>query len=591
MAEHPRPDEVTEEERAEQPPQDAGTRLREAARKYSDASRRRHAEAWRKHTEAMAREGARRARPLGAAVRERMHQFEERMRQSTGPPPPPGLPRPPVIDMRVRVSYDQVWGPILLFLKAYWRYILGVPFRSETYRKFAYHFVGLPIGICYFVFLLVGLIIGVSTVPIIIGFPILFIILKFAFRFGAFERRMAKNLLGVTIPPPIQPGLGQRSRWRRFMAQLRDQVTWTNILYLVLKLPFACLSVFVVGFFVGRTLNFLVSGQIWFWNPRSPDLGGFILRLFEAGIFFYLTLHVSNGVAYLAGRYARAMLGPNEAALRLVETEQIAEQERVKAERADQSRKELIVNVSHELRTPTASIRGHVESLLIAMDKEKGAGPGVDTQQLQSYLNIIHRETERLSTLVDDLLTLARSESDELRLNLQRVNPAEVVAEVHETLAPLAWRQRSVTLVKDVQPDLPLTWADRQRLLQVVLNLVRNAITHTPAGGIVSIGLGMAGPHHVALVVADTGSGIPPEEIDYIFDRFYRVDASRTRTSGGFGLGLAIVKELVTAMGGTVSVASKVGEGSAFRVLLRVVDSEVGAPAQPVETREPARIE
>ena len=108
---------------------------------------------------------------------------------------------------------------------------------------------------------------------------------------------------------------------------------------------------------------------------------------------------------------------------------------------------------------------------------------------------------------------------------------------------------------------------------------VRNAITHTPAGGIVSIGLSSAGPHYVALIVADTGAGIPPEEIDHIFERFYRVDASRARTSGGFGLGLAIVKELVTAMGGTVAVSSKVGEGSAFRVLLRVAEAGAGAPA------------
>ena len=119
------------------------------------------------------------------------------------------------------------------------------------------------------------------------------------------------------------------------------------------------------------------------------------------------------------------------------------------------------------------------------------------------------------------------------------------------------------------QPNLPLVLADRQRLVQVLTNLVRNAITSTPAGGIVSISLEQADAHHLALIVEDSGVGIPADELQKIFERFYRTDTSRSRKTGGFGLGLAIVHELVTAMGGSISVASTVGQGSRFCVLLR----------------------
>ena len=457
--------------------------------------------------------------------------------------------------------------------------IFGVPFRQQTYLNMAYLLLQFPLGLVYFLIIVVGLILGAALVPILIGFLILFFTLIAASALGRRERRIAKRLLGISIPEPIEPDDAQRSGFRRLTSQLRDQTTWTILLYLVIKFPLGIATFALTSSLIAWTVTEAIGVNAGIfgggpWSPGEPPF--FILR---AVIYGYISLHLINGVAYLSGRLARHMLGPSDTAIQLAATEQVAVEEREKAELADKSRRELIVNVSHELRTPTASIRGHVESLLMSLDNGQGRIDAVEPGQLHNYLSIIHRETERLSTLVDDLLTLARSESDELRLVVQPASVQDVVAEVHETLAPLAWRQRSITLVQDIQPNLPKVWADRQRLLQVLLNLVRNAITHTPAGGIVSIGLSTAGPHYVALIVADTGSGIPPEEIDHIFERFYRVDASRTRASGGFGLGLAIVKELVTAMGGTVAVSSKVGEGSAFRVLLRVAEAGAGAPA------------
>jgi signal transduction histidine kinase len=287
-------------------------------------------------------------------------------------------------------------------------------------------------------------------------------------------------------------------------------------------------------------------------------------------------------MALLSARFARLMLGQSDLAARLTATQAVAQAATVKAEESDQKRRELIVNVSHELRTPIASIRGHVDSLLIGLERPAAveAAPAQPTE-LRNYLGIISRETERLGSLVDELLSLARAESGELKIALAPVAVGEVVEEVYATIAPLAKRERQIIVVRDIAPDLPLVVADRQRLGQVLLNLVRNAIAYTPTGGIVSIGLRADGPGRVALSVADTGIGIPQEDLDRIFERFYRTDASRARTSGGFGLGLAIVRDLVAAMGGEIAVASTVGEGSTFTVTLRTAAQLPAVPSAP----------
>ena len=225
------------------------------------------------------------------------------------------------------------------------------------------------------------------------------------------------------------------------------------------------------------------------------------------------------------------------------------------------------MNVSHELRTPVASISGHVESLLLATLEGTVTPPPT---VLYNYLNIVHTEVERLGMLVDDLLSLARAESGEMHLHITEVNANDVIEEVYQALMPLAQRQRKVTLVRGTSFNLPPVLADRQRLAQILLNLVRNAITSTPAGGIVEMSLEQPDAQHLALVVADSGIGIAADDLAHIFDRFYRVDSSRTRASGGFGLGLAIVHDLVTAMGGSISVISEVGKGSRFCVVLPV---------------------
>ena len=271
-----------------------------------------------------------------------------------------------------------------------------------------------------------------------------------------------------------------------------------------------------------------------------------------------------NALAAGWGLLARLLLGMGNAELQVAEARVVAAHEQARAESADQRRRELIVNISHELRTPIANIKGHVESLRMPL------GPRLTEVERDQYLAIVARQTDRLGSLVDDLLALARADADELHLDLKPVQIDEVVTEVHQALAPLAAREKQVKLIHNPAPDLPRALADRERLTQVVLNLVRNSITATPIGGLVFLDLDEADESHLSLRVSDTGHGIPDEELERVFERFYRSDASRQRSTGGFGLGLSIVRDLVEAMGGTVSVTSTVGIGSCFTVLLRI---------------------
>jgi len=151
---------------------------------------------------------------------------------------------------------------------------------------------------------------------------------------------------------------------------------------------------------------------------------------------------------------------------------------------------------------------------------------------------------------------------------------AALVTEVAALMRPLAQNEGQIALTVDARPGLPLALADADRLRQILENLVRNAVRHTPDGGIIALAVA-AGDGGIIITVADTGEGIAPEHLSHIFERFYRVDQARTRGLGGAGLGLAIVREFVELMGGRVTVESAPGEGSCFQVLLPLATPSV----------------
>ena len=390
----------------------------------------------------------------------------------------------------------------------------------------------------------------------------------FWWHLAVFEHRLTGRWLHIELPTLVRP---QPIAGKRIIAS--GLLPSSSLGYLLAKIPLGVIALLIV--------IAAISGSVWFMdiaaNLWSILLGNIfdpvrlVMAVGTTGLSIavpYAAMYALNTLAYVTGRFAQRAFSPSASVRRLLEAEALVAQARTKVEQAERSRQDLIVNVSHELRTPTASIRGHIESLLIALDEPES--PVASPEVLRDYLNIVQREAVRLGTLVDELLALARAETDELQLSLTPVDAADVVAEVHASLATLARRERQVTLVHEIQPALPPLIADRQRLVQVLLNLVRNAITYTPPGGLVSMMLQRADDDNLVIAVADTGSGIDSEDIDRIFERFYRTDASRARSSGGFGLGLAIVRDLVEAMGGTIHVESTLGEGSCFEVTLPI---------------------
>lgn len=456
--------------------------------------------------------------------------------------------------------------------------------RRQSYMNMLYLLIAFPLGLAYMLVVVTGLAAGLSTVVAGVGLLILLVTLAGARGLGSFERELTMWWLGVAIAPMHHPSVLRLTLWQRTTALLRNRMTWTSLLYLLVKFPFGTLTFSMVFALIALTTALICAPlTIIFQAVVSGPLDkAQKYSLLVSPLYFLLgvvvgvlTLYACDGLAWVWAQFARVTLGMSEAELQLTQARETATRAQAQAARAEQSRRELIVNISHELRTPIASIRGHVESLQMAAEEahEAGgatAGSATAPAELRDYLTIISRESERLSALVDDLLSLARADAGELKLDLRPTAAGEVVEEVYEALAPLARRERQVTLVRQVALDLPPVIADRQRLAQVLLNLARNAITYTPTGGLVSLVAERADATHVALIVADTGMGISPEDQDHIFERFYRTDASRARGSGGFGLGLAIVRDLVQAMGGAVTVQSVVGEGSRFRVTLLV---------------------
>jgi signal transduction histidine kinase len=233
----------------------------------------------------------------------------------------------------------------------------------------------------------------------------------------------------------------------------------------------------------------------------------------------------------------------------------------------EQSRRDLVANVSHELKTPIAAIRAHLENILDGVERPDPA-----------TLSVMLGQIERLGRLVDQLLELSRLESGEVPLRPEPIALRPLVDQLFSEIA-VAMPRRDVSLENDVPDDLPRVMADAERVHQVLFNLVDNALRFTGAGGSVRIsGRRRDGSVHIA--VADTGSGIAPEHLPRLFERFYRVDHARARDEGGTGIGLAIARSVVEAHGGTISAESEPGRGSVFTFDLPVAqgaDAPVGS--------------
>jgi signal transduction histidine kinase len=240
----------------------------------------------------------------------------------------------------------------------------------------------------------------------------------------------------------------------------------------------------------------------------------------------------------------------------------------------DRMKDEFVLTASHELRSPLTSVQGFAE--LLMLEREQLSAKQAET------VEIILDNTRHVVRLLNDLLDLARSDAG--RLTIEPV-PAEVAALVEEATRTMRGQVvvRNQTLSEAIEPGLPLVNADRDRIRQVLMNLLTNASEYCPEGAAIQVSAVSAGTE-VEIAVSDNGPGIPPDQLEHIFERFTRGDAGMTQRVGGTGLGLAISKSLVDLHGGTITAASIVGQGATFRFRLPVVPVPERATANRAET-------
>ena len=231
-----------------------------------------------------------------------------------------------------------------------------------------------------------------------------------------------------------------------------------------------------------------------------------------------------------------------------------------KTEKTDKLRRDFVANVSHELRTPLTIMCGYNEALLDGTISQPG--------QVEKYHKVMRDESIRLQKLINELLDLSHLEARTVTLETEPVSLAEIVDNI-VTLFKQPSQEKGVTLQTEIADSLPEIQAYGDRLTQLVLILVDNALKFTPAGGTITLSVGAVN-HILTLSIADTGAGIFPEDLPYIWERFYKADKSHTRATGGTGLGLAIAKEIINLHGATVEVASEPGKGTVFTIQFEI---------------------
>ena len=310
----------------------------------------------------------------------------------------------------------------------------------------------------------------------------------------------------------------------------------------------------IVAFFLALGATVIVGLSVFFFLTRRLRSLSDAVRAFEKGD---LTRRVPVQGSDELGALGRAF---NEMASTIA-----ADVEKLR--QAERMRRDLIGNISHDLRSPLASIQGYLETMVL---KDTTLSP----QERRTFLDVSLRNTSHLQRLVEELLELAKLDARQVALRPEPLQIAELAQDVVLKLAPVA-RQAGVDLTVEPDGELPLVSGDVGMIERVLTNLIENAVRFTPAGGAVRAVL-EGQPETVRVTVADTGMGITPEDLPHIFERFYRADKSRDRTTGGAGLGLAIARQIVELHGSSLDVQSSPGRGTRFSFVLPVLPSTPG---------------
>ncbi len=228
--------------------------------------------------------------------------------------------------------------------------------------------------------------------------------------------------------------------------------------------------------------------------------------------------------------------------------------------RSEQMRREFVANVSHELRTPITGVKSYAETL--------AADPDMPADTRERFLNVILNESDRMTKIVQDLLTLSRFDAGSFEFSFDYFSFETSVRDVYNAVRMEAQAHGHVFII-ELEPGIPRIRGDKARVEQVLMNMVSNAIKYTKDGGRITIKAGVRGGE-VWCSVKDNGIGIPKEDTQKVFDRFYRVDKARSRESGGTGLGLSIAQEIVVRHGGRIDLKSRMGHGTTITVWLPV---------------------
>ena len=239
--------------------------------------------------------------------------------------------------------------------------------------------------------------------------------------------------------------------------------------------------------------------------------------------------------------------------------------DRSEARAAEQMRVDFVANASHELRTPLSTLIGYTETL-------REQGEAIDEETRERFLSVVHEEARRMQRIVEDLISLSRIEAEKFSAPTDAVDLRPLIEQALDGLRRIA-EERGSLLVPDVDRELPPVAADRSQILQLLDNLITNALRYGEPGTPVRLSAHAEGSM-VHLEVADEGEGIAPEHIKRVTERFYRVDTSRSRSLGGTGLGLSIVKHIVERHRGRLTIDSKLGEGTTVHVFLPIAPGE-----------------
>jgi len=295
---------------------------------------------------------------------------------------------------------------------------------------------------------------------------------------------------------------------------------------------------------------YLAIGRFFLW-------GGLVAVAIAVALTFFLSRRTLAPVKALTSAAKRLGHGDFSQRVQIKDKSELGELARTfnsmagDLERAEKLRRNMVADVAHELRTPLSNVRGYLEALCDGVIKP-------DNKTIRS----LHEEASLLSRLVDDLQELSLAEAGELKLVRQ---PEDIGELIRQAVAAVETQEKAKGLSLSVElPDkLPPVNIDSRRIGEVLRNLLENAVAHTSKGSTITVAAKQQNKW-VEVSVADTGEGIPAKDLPNIFERFYRVDKSRTRATGGSGLGLTIAKRLVEAHGGKIEVQSEVGKGSLF---------------------------